>query len=204
MVMAADVKAFIRFCESTFGKKVMEKEAEYLYDELRSCEKILDVGCGIGTFERNLPTLNIIGLDISEEMLDEARKRSGKTFVQGDATQLQFRDSTLDAVFTVATLEFLDDFRDAIKEMARVTKPDGKIVVMMLNPKSEYFREEVKKPDDYFRRIKHSNLGEMREFLSRFYTITVGNYCLGVRGKQVFDTDEERYSSLYIVAGMRK
>jgi len=204
MVMKADVEKFVKFCDSEFGKKIMKKEAGYVYSELRNCEKILDVGCGIGSFEQNLPTLNIIGLDISEEMLEEARKRSDKTFVQGNAEELGFKDSTFDAVFTVTTLEFLDDYQKAVKEMARVTKPNGKILVMMLNPKSEYFRQEIRKPGDYFRRIKHANLEEIREYVSKFYAITKEEKFLGIRGKQIFDTNEERYASLYVVVGVRK
>jgi len=204
IVMNADIEKFVRFCDSEFGKKVMKREAEHIYNELGSCEKILDVGCGIGSFEQNLPTLNIIGLDISDEMLEEARKRSDKTFVQGNAEKLEFKDSTFDAVFTVTTLEFLEDYRKAVKEMARVTKPDGKILVMMLNPKSEYFRQEIKKASDYFRRIKHTDPKEIRDYISQFYTITKEEKFLGIRGKRIFDSDEERYASLYVVIGIRK
>jgi len=204
IVMNADVEKFVRFCDSEFGKKIVKKEAEYVYNELRNCEKILDVGCGIGSFEQNLPSLNIIGLDISEEMLEEARKRSSKAFVQGNAEKLQFEDSTFDAVFTVTTLEFLDDYKKAVEEMARVTKPKGKILVMMLNPKSEYFREEIEKPDAYFKRIKHADPREIKDYLSRFYTITKEENFLGISGKRVFDTGEARYASLYVVVGLRK
>jgi len=203
-VMNADIERFVRFCDSEFGKKVMKKEAEYVYNELRNCERILDVGCGIGSFEQNLPSLNIIGLDISEEMLEEAKKRSDKAFVQGNAEKLEFKDSTFDAVFTVTTLEFLDDYRKAVSEMARVTKPEGKILVMMLNPKSEYFREEIKKPGDYFRRIKNSNPREIKDYISRFYTITREKYFLGINGDHIFDTDKERYASLYVIIGVKK
>src|SRR4030066_1866116 len=160
MVMSTDVQKFIRFCDTEFGKKIMKKEVKYVYNELRSCEKILDVGCGIGSFEQSLPSLNIVGLDSSEEMLEEARKRSDKTFVPGNAEHMNFKDSTFDAVFTVATLEFLDDYQKAIREIARVTKQPAKILAMMLNPESQYFMGEMKKPSDYFRRIKHTNLRE--------------------------------------------
>ena len=56
--MNADIEKFVRFSNSEFGKKVMEREAEYVYNELRNCIKILDVGCGIGSFEQNLPDLH--------------------------------------------------------------------------------------------------------------------------------------------------
>lgn len=71
--------------------------------------------------KRILPSLNIIGLDISEEMLEVARKRSDKTFVQGNVEELQFKDLIFDAVFTVTTLEFLNDYEKTVKEIARVT-----------------------------------------------------------------------------------
>src|SRR4030042_6164409 len=65
IVMSTDVERFARFCDSEFGKSIMKKEVEYVYNELRNCEEILDVGCGIGSFEENLSSLNIVGLDSS-------------------------------------------------------------------------------------------------------------------------------------------
>jgi ubiquinone/menaquinone biosynthesis C-methylase UbiE len=203
-VMNADIEKFVRFNNSGFGKKVMKKEVEYVLNELRNSAKILDVGCGIGVFEQNLPSLNIIGLDVCGELLTEAKKRSGKAFVQGNAEKLQFKDATFDAVFTVTTLEFLDDYGKAVREMARVTKPKGKILVMMLNPESEYFREEMETPEAYYKRIKHVDPREVKDHLSRFYTITKEEKFLGIKGKRVFDTDETRYAGLHVVAGIRK
>jgi len=202
--MNTTVENFVRFCDSNFGKKIMIKESECVYNELIGCERILDVGCGIGSFEQSLPSLNIIGIDSSKEMLDEARKRSDKTFVLGNAEHLEIEDSAFDAVFTVTTLEFLDDYQMAVKEIARITKPYGKFLSMILNPKSEYFKHEIKKTDDYFRRIKHTTLKEIRNYISQFYQITNKYYFLGVKGQHVFDTDDERFASLYVVVGIKK
>src|SRR4030067_3058080 len=203
MVMSTDVQKFIRFCDTEFGKNIMKKEVEYVYNEVRNCEKILDAGCGIGSFEQNLPSLNIVGLDSSEEMLEEARKGNNKTFILGNAEHMNFKDSTFDAVFTVATLEFLDDYQKAVREIARVTKQHAKIVVMMLNPESEYFRREIKKPGDYFRRIKHTNLREIRDYISQFFVISKEDYFLGIRGQRVFDTNDQSYASLRVVVGTK-
>jgi len=189
---------------SELGKKIMKKETKYVYNELRNYGIILDVGCGIGSFEQYLQNLNIIGLDISEEMLKEARKRSNKTFVQGNVEVLQFNDSKFDAVFSVTTLEFLDEYRKAIKEIVRVTKPKGKLLVMMLNPQSEYFRENVQKPGDYFQRIKHTNTEEIRDYVSRFYEISKEELFLGIQEQLVFKTDDEKLASLYVLVGIKK
>ena len=104
----------------------------------------------------------------------------------------------------MTTLEFLDDYEKAVREMARVTKPKGKILVMMLNPESEYFREEMEKPEAYYKRIKHVDPREIKDHLSRFYTITKEVKFLGIKGKRVFDTDETRYAGLHVVAGIKK
>jgi ubiquinone/menaquinone biosynthesis C-methylase UbiE len=203
-MMNTNVKKFTRFYDSEFGKRVMEKEAEYIYNKLKDYKKILDIGCGIGSFEQNLPSLDIIGLDSSKEMLEEAKKRIDKAFVLGNAESLGFKTSTFDAVFAVTTLEFIDNYQKAIEEMARVTSPEGRILVIMLNPKSEYFKEETKKSRDYFRRIKHTDPKEIRDYILRFYAITEEENFLGIRGKRIFNTDKEKNASLYVVVGIRK
>lgn len=198
-----DVEKFVRFCGTDFGKSLLEKEAECIYQELRGYQKILDVGCGIGTFEQRLASWDITGLDDSEEMLKEAIKRSDKTFVLGNAESLDFSDSSFDAVFYVATLEFVTDYQRAIQEAYRITKSNGKLLVMMLNPESEYFHEHFQRTDSYFRKIKHADLRELQEYISRFYQITKEEYFLGIKGQQVFDTSDKRYASLYVLVGKK-
>src|SRR3989344_1048338 len=201
--MMTDVEKFVRFCETDFGKSLLEKEAEYVYQELRSCQKILDIGCGIGSFEQKLPYSDIVGLDNSKEMLEESRRRSNKTFVLGNAESLDFGDSSFDAVFYVTTLEFLTDYQRAIQEAYRVTKPNGKLLVMMLNPESEYFHEHMQREDSYFKRIKHVDIREMRDYISRYYQVTKAEYFLGIREQQTFDTHDKRFASLYVVVGRK-
>ena len=74
---------------------------------------------------------------------------------------------------------------------------------MLLNPKSEYFREEIKKPGDYFKRIKHHDLKEIRDYISLFYMIVKEEYFLGIKGNHIFNTDDERYASLYVIVGIK-
>ena len=199
--MTTNAEKFIKFCESEFGKKVLEKETEYIYKELKDCQRILDVGCGIGQFEQKLRSLSITGLDNSEEMLEEARRRSNKTFILGDAENLPFDNASFDAVFYVATLEFVNNYQKAIKEAVRVLEPEGKLIVMMLNPESEYFNEHFKKKDSYFRKVKHTNLKEIRDYITKYYHIIKEEYFLGIKGKEVFGTSGKKYASLYIIVG---
>ena len=201
--MASDLEKFVRFCESDFGKRVLEREVEYIRQELEGYHAILDIGCGLGSFEQKLPYLDIVGLDNSKEMLEEAKKRSNKTFVFGNAENLDFDDSSFDAVFYAATLEFLTDYQKAIQEAWRVTKPNGKLLVMMLNPESEYFQEHMQRDDSYFRKVRHANLGEMRDYISKFYQIVKEEYFLGIKRQEVFDTSDKRFASLYVIIGKK-
>lgn len=62
--------------------------------------RTLDVACGTGFLTRHLPG-EIVGLDQSEAMLDEARRQSpNATYVQGDALSLPFEDGAFERIFT--------------------------------------------------------------------------------------------------------
>ena len=197
------VDKFARFYESGFGKLILEKEAEYIQKELKDCDKILDVGCGIGIFEERLSGLDITGLDISEEMITEAGKRSDKKFVVGDAESLEFDDASFDGVLYVAALEFIADYKKAVRESWRVTRPDGKLLALMLNPSSRYFHEQSEDKDSYFRRVLHTDVDEIRDYIAEFYNIVKEEYFLGIRGKEVFETRDKKYAGLYAVVGKK-
>ncbi len=205
----SDVEKFVRFYESDFGKEVMAREANYLENELKDRKRILDIGCGIGCFEVILPELNIVGLDSSKEMLEEAKKRSDKKFVLGNAKQLDFPDESFDAAFTVTTLEFLDDYKKAVDEVVRVLEPKGKFMVMMLNPESEYFKAHARKEDSYFRKIRHRNPKKIESYISKFFATRrgfgreSGEYFLGIRNQEVFDTNDKSLAALYVIKGIK-
>ncbi|MEM4728045.1 MAG: hypothetical protein QXD04_07320 [Candidatus Bathyarchaeia archaeon] len=78
------------------------------------------------------------------------------------------------------------------------------MLAMILNPKSDYFNEEIKDPKDYFRKIKISGLEEIRKPISEFFTIIKEEYFLGIRNEQIFETSEERYASMYVIVGKRE
>ena len=197
------LEKFIRFCESDFGKRVMGLEAAYLRRELSGCTKILDVGCGIGSIEQRLPELNVTGLDASEEMLIEARKRSDKAFVKGEASSLPFANGSFDAVFMVTTLEFLTDYKKALDEAARVLTNRGRLIVLMLNPDSGYFKAHFAKEGDYFRNIKHSDYASIATYASAlFYTNT--EYFLGVDGENASVRGDRGSAALFVIKGRKR
>lgn len=90
---------------------------------------ILDLGCGTGG---SFPLLRnfgvVVGLDNSWLALSHARKRGMKHLTLGDALSLPFVDNSFDLVATLDVLEHLEDDRQALKEIWRVLKPEGKVV----------------------------------------------------------------------------
>ena len=200
--MTRDVEKFVIFYKRRLGSKIIDKEVEYIRGNLKTGDKILDIGCGIGWLEEELRDFDIIGLDNSKEMLKEARKRSDKAFVLGDAENLRFEDGSFDVTIYVTTLEFLSDYGKAVKESYRVLKPKGRLLAMVINPGSEYFKEHVKKRSSFFRRIKHTNLNEIGNYISKYFSIST-RYFLGVKD-EVFDTTDPNLASLYVITGSKK
>jgi len=195
-----DVENFIEFCASEFGREIMDREAEYIRNEFQFCKKILDVGCGIGSIEERLLEFDITGIDSSEEMLEEARKRSDKEFIHGDAENLPFEENSFDGILYLTTLEFIPDYKKALKEASRVLTENGELLAMVLNPESEYFRNHIRKKDSYFNRVRNRNLSEIKESASKYFAIK-DEYFLGIRGKEIFPTPDRRYASLYAIKG---
>jgi len=200
--MISDSEKFARFYKSNLGKEILRAEVNYLKKELKDRKRILDIGCGIGVFEEVMPELNIVGLDNSEAMLGEARKRSDKKFVLGDAQDLDFANQSFDAIFMVTTLEFLENYQRAVKEAARVLAPKGKLVIMMLNPESEYFKSHASKENSYFRRIRHTNSRDIKNYISKFFDAGE-EYFLEIKNQEVFATNKKS-SALYVVKGIKK
>jgi SAM-dependent methyltransferase len=95
----------------------------------------LDVGCGEGRFCRRLKALGLAatGIDPTEQLLAVARERDpAGDYRLGRAEQLEFDDACFDLVVSYVTLVDIPDFRTAIKEMARVLKPGGSLLIANL------------------------------------------------------------------------
>lgn len=102
--------------------------------------RVLDVGTGDGTFaiEAAKRGANVSGVDADAAMLTAAAARARAAgfdlgLVSGRAEQLPFRDNTFQLVFAVTVLCFVRDAGCAIKEMARVLAPGGRIILGELN-----------------------------------------------------------------------
>src|SRR5690349_1385148 len=100
--------------------------------------KVLDLGCGDGTTA--LPEAkrgaDVLGVDIARNLVEAGNRRAAQaglkniTFREGDATNLQgIADNTFDLVVSIFGAMFAPRPHDVAKEMVRVTKPGGRIVM---------------------------------------------------------------------------
>jgi SAM-dependent methyltransferase len=102
--------------------------------------RILDVGCGTGAFDRQLAErlgegARIDAVDVNPFFLREAAELAGDLgkrirFAPGSATALPFPDQTFECVFSITVLEECDAEK-AIAEMLRVTRPGGRVGIVV-------------------------------------------------------------------------
>lgn len=106
--------------------------------ELTGAETILDVACGTGELERKIlerfPRQNIEGIDLSEEMLRQARKKlsnfSHLNWVCADSRHLPFSDNRFDIVISCSAFHYMREPQKVLNEAARVLKPGGKLIII--------------------------------------------------------------------------
>lgn len=139
---------------------------------LRPGETLLDAGCGegrhcFGALERGA---RVLGLDLDRDALKAAagglRTRGEElgslgVMLQGDTFALPFRDDSFDKVICAEVMEHVHDFRGAARELARVTKPGGRLAITIPTATSEWLYLSL--GDDYF----ESPGGHIRIFAPR-------------------------------------
>lgn len=128
----------------SFGQDKAWRRATRAALKLRAEEQVLDLGCGTGvsTEELGLSGAFVVGVDISLGMLAVGRRaRPEVHFVAADALALPFADGTFDAVTTSFTLRNVANAPAALRELARVTKSGGRMVICEFShPTNAMFR----------------------------------------------------------------
>ena len=105
---------------------------------------ILDVATGTGDFaiqlHQSINPQHITGIDLSQGMLDEARRKVKEkglerqiSFLQGDCLALTMADGTFDAVTVAFGVRNFEHLQQGCQEMARVLKPGGMLCVLELS-----------------------------------------------------------------------
>ncbi len=146
----------------------LEKDLIYQYAVPGAGTRALDAGTGTGHFAADLAAKcnEVVGLDLSPQMLDVARRKQGSLhWLRGDMAALPFDDATFDLVLSVTALEFVASPERAVGEMWRVLRPAGNLVVATLNRWSPWAwarRRESRQAETPF---SHANFPSPCEFV---------------------------------------
>ncbi len=114
---------------------------------LRPGARVLDLATGTGDLGlrvlRDEPSASVVGLDPSVKMLEIGRQKAQRAglgesfqFIEGDAQALPFEDDSFDGVCIAFGIRNVQDRPKALAEMARVTRPGGKIAILELSEPS--------------------------------------------------------------------
>ena len=153
--------------------------------------KLLDIGCGKGFTGKSIINFckNYYGIDISSSAVKIAKKKiKNGNFVVGSALNLPYEDKTFDLIVCSEVLEHIPKFKKAIKEISRVVKTNGDVIVtcpnkfnpdMMLKTylEGKYTKQIYDKPIEYYeliREFKNNNL-RVDTFFSFWFFPTNGD-----------------------------
>lgn len=202
MQTTTETERYLNSCASDFWQRVFEAELQYLLQHLQPEDEILSVGCGPASIERRLieKGFQVTGLDVSRQALACA----GDTFrtVVAPAEELPFPDASFDVVLYIASLQFVDDYRTALQRTAAVLRPGGRLIALLLNPASGFFRERYANRASYVRKLKHTDLALIEETAGGWFQ-TSGEHYLGIDGEHLFISSDPTTAALYILSGAK-
>lgn len=124
---------------------------------------ILDVGCGTGAILKRLGNPeNNVGIDLAPDAIAFCRQRGLSNVQQADIRALPFDDASFDAVICSSVLyhQWVPDVAAAIREMRRVLRPDG---VVLINVPAFRFLHSAH--DEAVMTARRFRKGEIRELL---------------------------------------
>jgi demethylmenaquinone methyltransferase/2-methoxy-6-polyprenyl-1,4-benzoquinol methylase len=115
---------------------------------LRPGQRVLDVAVGTGLLARQAVRItgdpaNVIGLDLSEGMLAQARRMLTIPLIQGRAEALPIADASVDLVTMGYAVRHVDDLVATLREYRRVLRPNGTLLILEMGRPGAAWRVAV-------------------------------------------------------------
>ncbi len=179
------------YYETSLGKQVdhVEKQLIWKYMIRMSLEHpLLEIGCGTGhwTLFFRQKGLKLTAIDLSGKMMDKAIKKNPKKvhFEKMNVEDMKFKDHAFENINTITTLEFVENLEQAFKEIDRVLRPGGSLVVGCLNELSESGQQ--KKENEIYRNAHFFQPEELKTHLSILGEADIAG-CAIIEKNQVLD-----------------
>ncbi|MBD8657077.1 glycosyltransferase [Oxalobacteraceae sp. CFBP 13730] len=136
--------------------------------ELVSGKTVLDVACGEGYGSAMLAdaAVHVTGVDISDEAVEHAARsyqKANLVYRQGSAIALDFADASFDVVVSFETIEHLAEQEDMLREIRRVLRPQGVLVIS--SPNRPVYSEESGEHNEFH--VKELDFGEFDALLKQ-------------------------------------
>jgi ubiquinone/menaquinone biosynthesis C-methylase UbiE len=160
-----------------------EQHAKYIVElaGIGKRDKVLDVACGTGAFANCVAksALHVVGVDISENMIEHAKKQanlqglSNVEFVCSDVSKLPFTDGTFSVAGSKSAFHHMPKYQTVFYEMVRSTQDGGKICLQ------DIMAYDDKYVNDYFEELEmlvdasHFNSFSKDEFVALYKTNNV-------------------------------
>jgi ubiquinone/menaquinone biosynthesis C-methylase UbiE len=151
-------------------------EFSFLFDSAREGERVLDLGCGNGRFSQCLEKTDYTGIDFSEELIKEAKKRfPQKRFLVANVLKLPFKEKFFDKVYSIAVIHQIPSHEkriEVLQETKRVLKEGGKAFFTVWNMDEETKKSSREISADgkevFLKRKRYYYLFKKEEFSSLF------------------------------------
>ncbi|MEA3505496.1 MAG: class I SAM-dependent methyltransferase [Bacteroidota bacterium] len=106
---------------------------------------VLDVGCGTGNYSIKLASMgcDVVGIDVSDNMLKIAQQKAKKqnldiNFINMDILKHTLKKESFDVVVSVTAFEFISNIAEAYKQIKKLVKPEGHILVGTIHKESPW------------------------------------------------------------------
>lgn len=124
-------------------------------------QNILEIGCGWGALINELNTNNYhntYGIDISEEAVEHCRSQRIKNILKMDVAKMEFDSNYFDLIIASDVLEHIEDEDSALREVYRVLKKDGVLIILV--PAFGFLWSGHDVINSHFRRYTKSELSD--------------------------------------------
>jgi len=134
---------------------------------------VLDIasGEGYGSYILSENALEVIGVDIDVETIENAKRKYSKNnlkFLVGSADKIPIQSNSIDVVVSFETLEHHDKHEEMLSEIKRVLKPDG--VLIMSSPDKKYYSDLTGQVNPFH--VKELYFNEFEKLINKYFGYT--------------------------------